>query len=145
MNLESCSGQSMNPGVSLQAGSFRTDRQTKLGNIFTKLKCNVFLRRAQRYSFVMKLSIGKVPAACRVRGGERGDPLQLSWFRDLERHACGSSEGHRCRPTSLLLSVYALRFPSPHLAEAEGDAALLLSARATSRTGAKTSYLPALP
>ena len=43
MNLESCSGQSMNPGVSLQAGSFRTDRQTKLGNIFTKLKCNVFL------------------------------------------------------------------------------------------------------
>lgn len=47
MNLESCSGQSMNPGVSLQAGSFRTDRQTKLGNIFTILKCNVSLRRAQ--------------------------------------------------------------------------------------------------
>lgn len=37
----------MNPGASLQAGSFRTYGQTKLGNIFTKLKCNVFLRRAQ--------------------------------------------------------------------------------------------------
>ena len=47
MNLESCYGQSMNPGASLQAGSFRTYGQTKLGNIFTKLKCNVFLRRAQ--------------------------------------------------------------------------------------------------